>query len=221
MKVNKIKYRNKRTQVKKDQIIDNKKILKDFNDAEKLLKGLNNNVTIFGSARTKDVDKYAKLAEKLAKKLAKNNINIITGGGSGIMGAANKGAFKIKKVESIGLNITLPKEQIPNPYTTKSMTFNYFFSRKYMLVKYSKAIVVFPGGFGTLDELFDVLTLIQTGKLNRLKVYLIGYDYWKYLIKFFEKSLCANNMIQKEDLEIMTVTDDIKLVEKEILKLTE
>ena len=221
MKVNKIKYCNKRTQVKKDQIIDNKKILKDFNDAEKLLKGLNNNVTIFGSARTKDVDKYAKLAEKLAKKLAKNNINIITGGGSGIMGAANKGAFKIKKVESIGLNITLPKEQTPNPYTTKSMTFNYFFSRKYMLVKYSKAIVVFPGGFGTLDELFDVLTLIQTGKLNRLKVYLIGYDYWKYLIKFFEKSLCANNMIQKEDLEIMTVTDDIKLVEKEILKLTE
>lgn len=207
--------------MKKDQIIDNKKILKDFNDAEKLLKGLNNNVTIFGSARTKDVDKYAKLAEKLSKKLAKNNINIITGGGSGIMGAANKGAFKIKKVESIGLNITLPKEQIPNPYTTKSMTFNYFFSRKYMLVKYSKAIVVFPGGFGTLDELFDVLTLIQTGKLNRLKVYLIGYDYWKYLIKFFEKSLCANNMIQKEDLEIMTVTDDIKLVEKEILKLTE
>ena len=90
-----------------------------------------------------------------------------------------------------------------------------------MLVKYSKAIVVFPGGFGTLDELFDVLTLIQTGKLNRLKVYLIGYDYWKYLIRFFEKSLCANNMIQKEDLEIMTVTDDIKLVEKEILKLTE
>lgn len=207
--------------MKKDQIIDNKKILKDFNDAEKLLKGLNNNVTIFGSARTKDVDKYAKLAEKLSKKLAKNNINIITGGGSGIMGAANKGAFKIKKVESIGLNITLPKEQIPNPYTTKSMTFNYFFSRKYMLVKYSKAIVVFPGGFGTLDELFDVLTLIQTGKLNRLKVYLIGYDYWKYLIKFFEKSLCANNMIQKEDLEIMTVTDDIKLVEKEILKLRE
>ena len=207
--------------MKKDQVINNEKILKDFNDAEKLLKGLNNNVTIFGSARTKDVDKYAKLAEKLSKKLAKNNINIITGGGSGIMGAANKGAFKIKKVESIGLNITLPKEQTPNLYTTKSMTFNYFFSRKYMLVKYSKAIVVFPGGFGTLDELFDVLTLIQTGKLNRLKVYLIGYDYWKYLIRFFEKSLCANNMIQKEDLEIMTVTDDIKLVEKEILKLTE
>ena len=126
----------------------------------------------------------------------------------------DKGAFKIKNVESIGLNITLPKEQTPNPYTTRSMTFNYFFSRKYMLVKYSKAIVVFPGGFGTLDELFEVLTLVQTGKLNRLKIYLVGYDYWKYLIKFFEKSLCANNMIQKEDLEIMTLTDDIKLIER-------
>ncbi|APW65319.1 Rossman fold protein, TIGR00730 family [Poseidonibacter parvus] len=205
--------------MKKDQILDNKKILKDFKDAEKILKDLKNNVTIFGSARTKDVDIYAKLAQKLSKKLAKNDINIITGGGSGIMGAANKGAFKIKNIESIGLNITLPKEQTPNPYTTRSMTFNYFFSRKYMLVKYSKAIVVFPGGFGTLDELFEVLTLVQTGKLNRLKIYLVGYDYWKYLIKFFEKSLCANNMIQKEDLEIMTLTDDIKLIEKQILKL--
>lgn len=205
--------------MKKDQIINNKKILKDFNDAEKILKDLKNNVTIFGSARTKDVDKYAMLAQKLSKKLAKNDINIITGGGTGIMGAANKGAFSIKKVESIGLNITLPKEQTPNPYTTRSMTFNYFFSRKYMLVKYSKAIVVFPGGFGTLDELFEVLTLVQTGKLNKLKIYLVGYDYWKHLIKFFEKSLCANNMIQKEDLDIMTLTDDIKLIEKQILKL--
>ena len=203
----------------KNEIIDNNKIIKDFKNAKKLLKNLKNNVTIFGSARTKDVNKYTELAQKLANKLAKKDINIITGGGSGIMGAANKGAFKIKKVESIGLNIVLPKEQIPNPYTTKSMTFNYFFSRKYMLVKYSKAIVVFPGGFGTLDELFEVLTLVQTGKLNGIKIYLIGSEYWKYLIKFFEKSLCENNMIQKEDLEIMTVTDDIKLVQKEILKL--
>ncbi len=205
--------------MKKDEVISNKKILKDFNEAKELLKDLKNNVTIFGSARTKDIDKYAILAKKLSKKLAKNNINIITGGGSGIMGAANKGAFSTKKVESIGLNITLPKEQTPNPYTSKSMTFTYFFSRKYMLVKYSKAIVVFPGGFGTLDELFEVLTLVQTGKLNGIKIYLIGYDYWKHLIKFFEKSLCENNMIQKKDLEIMTLTNDIKLIEKEILKL--
>ena len=203
----------------KNEIINYDKIIKDFKDSQELLKKLKNNVTIFGSARTRDDNKYAKLANKLANKLAKKNINIITGGGSGIMGAANKGAFKIKKVESIGFNILLPKEQTPNPYTTKSLTFNYFFSRKYMLASYSKAIVVFPGGFGTLDELFEVLTLVQTGKLNEIKIFLVGVDYWKHLIKFFEKSLYQNAMINKEDLDIITLSDDIKLVKKEILKL--
>ena len=205
--------------MKKDEVIHNDKILKDFNDAKKILKNLKNNVTIFGSARTKNVNKYSLLAEKLAKRLAKMNINIITGGGAGIMGAANKGAFETKKAESIGLNIMLPKEQIPNIYTTKSMTFNYFFSRKYMLIKYSQAIVVFPGGFGTLDELFEVLTLVHTGKLNKLKLFLVGCDYWEHLMKFFEKSLYKNKMISKSDLKIITLTDDLKLIEKEISKL--
>ena len=132
----------------KNEIISNKNIIKDFKDAKKILKNLKNNVTIFGSARTKEDDKYALLAQKLSKRLAGKNINIITGGGNGIMSAANKGAFESKKAESIGLNIILPKEQNPNPYTTKSINFNYFFSRKYMLLKYSKAIVIFPGGFG-------------------------------------------------------------------------
>lgn len=202
-----------------NEIIYNKKILKDFNDAKKILKNLKNNVTIFGSARVKDDNKYALSAKKLAKKLAKKEINIITGGGGGIMSAANQGAYEAKKAQSIGLNILLPKEQHPNPYTTKSLTFNYFFSRKYMLVKYSKAIVIFPGGFGTLDELFELITLIQTKKLNNIKVFLIGSDYWKDLIKFFKKSLCKNKMIDKKDLDIFTLTDDIKLVEKKILKL--
>ena len=203
----------------KNEIISNKNVIKDFKDAKKILKNLKNNVTIFGSARTREDDKYALLAQKLSKRLAKKNINIITGGGNGIMSAANKGAFETKKAESIGLNILLPKEQNPNPYTTKSINFNYFFSRKYMLVKYSKAIVIFPGGFGTLDELFELITLIQTKKLNNIKVYLIGSDFWKYLITFFEKSLCKNNMIDKKDLNIFTLTDDIKFVEKKILKL--
>ena len=203
----------------KNEIIYNNKIIKDFNNSEKLLKDLKNNITIFGSARTKKDDKYSILAQKLAKRLAKKDINIITGGGGGIMSAANKGAFKVNKSESIGLNILLPKEQHPNPYTTKSMTFNYFFSRKYMLVKYSKAIVVFPGGFGTLDELFEVITLIQTNKLNGLKVFLIGSSYWKYLIKFLRESLCKNNMIDKKDLDILILTDDIRFVEKKIIKL--
>ncbi len=203
----------------KNEIIYNKRIIKDFNDSKKILKNLKNNVTIFGSARVAEDNKYALLAKKLARKLAKKEINIITGGGSGIMGAANKGAFEAKKAESIGLNILLPKEQHPNPYTTKSLTFNYFFSRKYMLVKYSKAIVIFPGGFGTLDELFEVITLMQTKKLNGIKVFLVGSDYWKYLIKFFKKSLYENKMIDKKDLDIFTLTDDIKLVEKQITKL--
>ena len=203
----------------KNEIIYNKNIIKDFNDAKEILKDLKNNVTIFGSARTKDDDKYALLAKKLAKRLAKKEINIITGGGGGIMSAANKGAFEAKKAQSIGLNILLPKEQHPNPYTTQSLTFNYFFSRKYMLVKYSKAIVIFPGGFGTLDELFELITLIQTKKLNNIKIFLIGSDYWKPLIKFFKKSLYENRMIDKEDLDIFTLSDEIKFVEKSILKL--
>lgn len=203
----------------KNEIIYNKNIIKDFNDAKEILKDLKNNVTIFGSARTKDDDKYALLAKKLAKRLAKKEINIITGGGGGIMSAANKGAFEAKKAQSIGLNILLPKEQHPNPYTTQSLTFNYFFSRKYMLVKYSQSIVIFPGGFGTLDELFEIITLLQTKKLNNIKIFLIGSDYWKPLLKFFKKSLCENKMIDKEDLDIFTLSDDIKFVEKSILKL--
>jgi uncharacterized protein (TIGR00730 family) len=205
--------------MKKNEIIYKKKIADDFNNGKELLKDLKNSVTIFGSARTKVDDKYARLATKLAKKLAKKDINIITGGGHGIMGAANKGAFKSKKAESIGLNIILPYEDNNNKYTTKDLTFNYFFSRKYMLVKYSRACVVFPGGFGTLDELFEVLTLIQTGKLNGFRVFLVGCEYWEYLIKFFEKSLYKEEMINKSDLKVITLTDNIKKIEKEILKL--
>ncbi len=195
------------------------KIAQDFNRGEELLKSLKNSITMFGSARTKPDHKYAKLAEKLARRLAKKGINIITGGGDGIMKAANKGAFEAGKADSIGLSIELPFEQSTNEYTTKSLTFNYFFSRKYMLVKYSKACVIFPGGFGTLDEMFEVLTLTQTGKMNGFKIFLLGEDYWKYLLKFIEKSLYKEKMIDKSDLDIITLTDDIKLIEKTILKL--
>ena len=205
--------------MKKEKIICKDKIASDFNDGKELLKNLENNVTIFGSARTLETDKYAKLAEKLAFRLSKDNINVITGGGAGIMEAANKGAFKAKTAESIGVSISLPFETTQNEYITKGLTFNYFFSRKYMLVKYSKACVIFPGGFGTLDEMFEVLTLTQTGKLNGFKIYLVGCDYWKYLIKFIRKSLYKENMIDKKDLEIITLTDNIKLIEKEIKEL--
>jgi len=197
-----------------------KKINDDFTNGKEIFKGLKNNVTIFGSARTQSEDKYAKLAEKLAYNLSKNDINVVTGGGAGIMQAANKGAFEANKAHSIGLSIYLPFEKSKNDYTTKNMTFNYFFSRKYMLVKYSKACIVFPGGFGTLDEMFEVLTLTQTGKMPKgFKIYLVGYEYWEYLLKFIEKSLYANNMISKEDIQIIKATDDIDLIEKEIKEI--
>jgi len=200
----------------KQEMIYKKSIADDFNQGKDLLKDLENSVTIFGSARTDESDTYAKLAHDLSYNLAKNSINVITGGGDGIMQAANKGAFKANKGHSIGLGIDLPFEQSLNPYTTKNLTFNYFFSRKYMMVKYSKACVVFPGGFGTLDEMFEVLTLTQTGKMDGFKVFLVGYDYWKDLVKFIENSLYKESMINKEDLKLITLTDDIKCIEDEI-----
>lgn len=205
--------------MKKEKIICKEKIAIDFQEGKELLENLENNITIFGSARTKEDDKYALLAQKLAFRLSQNGINIITGGGDGIMRSANKGAFEAKTAESIGLSISLPFENSTNEYTTKNLMFNYFFSRKYMLVRYSKACVIFPGGFGTLDELFEVLTLTQTGKMNGFKIYLFGTDYWKYLVKFIKKSLYKQNMIDKKDLDIFTVTDSIKLIEKEIKQL--
>ncbi len=175
--------------MKEAEMIYKKNIADDFNQGKDLLKDLKNSVTIFGSARTRQSNKYALLAQKLSYNLAKNKINVITGGGDGIMQAANRGAYKANTAHSIGLGIDLPFEQSLNPYTTKNLTFNYFFSRKYMMVKYSKACIVFPGGFGTLDEMFEVLTLTQTGKIEGFRVFLVGYDYWKYLVKFIEKSL--------------------------------
>ncbi len=205
--------------MQENKLICKEKIAVDFNGGKELLENLKNNVTMFGSARTLLDDKYAILAKKLAFNLSKNNINIITGGGGGIMKAANKGAFEANSSESVGLSISLPNEKSSNEYTTKDFTFNYFFSRKYMLVKYSKACVIFPGGFGTLDEMFEVLTLTQTGKLNGFKIYLVGTEYWSYLMKFIEKSLYKENMINEKDLSIITLSDDIDFIEKEILTL--
>lgn len=200
-------------------IIYKKRIADDFNEGKKILSGIGPSVTIFGSARVEQSSDYAMRAQKIAYKLAKKGVNIISGGGDGIMKAANRGAYKSDNAESIGLSIQLPHEQTVNPYTTKNLTFNYFFSRKYMLVKYSKACVVFPGGYGTLDELFEVLTLTQTGKMNGFKVYLYGKEYWKPLIKFIKKSLLVEKMIDEKDLDLITVSDDLKFIEKEILKL--
>jgi len=192
------------------------KIIADFVQGFDELGELGPSVTIFGSARTATNDRYYAKAETLAEMLGKSGFNVMTGGGPGIMEAANKGAFKVKDIESIGLNIDLPFEQTPNPYTTKEQTFDYFFSRKVMLVKYSMAYVIFPGGFGTLDELFEALTLIQTRKVSGVKVFVVGVDFFQPLMDFMKNSLAAEGMIDEVDLDIITLTDDLELVCREI-----
>ncbi len=194
------------------------KIVADFVKGFDELGDLGPTVTVFGSARTQEDDLYYKESQKLGDMLAQKGYNVMTGGGPGIMEAANKGAFKHTNVESIGLNIDLKHEQEINQYTTKGLNFDYFFSRKVMLVKYSVAYVIFPGGFGTLDELFEALTLVQTRKVTGVKIFVIGTDFYQPLLNFLEDKLLANNMIDKGDLEMIITTDDIGSVVKDIDK---
>ncbi len=194
------------------------RIIADFVKGFDELGELGPTVTIFGSARTKKDEYYYKESQKLASILAARGFNIMTGGGPGIMEAANKGAKEFKNVESIGLNIDLPFEQIPNPYTTKNLSFDYFFSRKVMLVKYSMAYVIFPGGFGTLDELFEALTLAQTRKITGVKIFVVGVEFYKPLLNFLKNKLVANNMIDIEDLHMIKLSDDLECIVKEIEK---
>lgn len=191
------------------------RILADFVKGFDDLGDLGPTVTIFGSARTNEEHKYYKEAVKLASLLASKGYNIMTGGGSGIMEAANRGAYN-SDVESIGLNIDLPSEQIANPYTTKELSFDYFFSRKVMLVKYSMAYVIFPGGFGTLDELFEALTLSQTKKITGVKIFVVGSEFYTPLISFMKDRLVRDGMIDQADLEMISVRDDLDVIVEEI-----
>ncbi len=192
------------------------KIIADFVQGFDELGGLGPAVTIFGSARTDSTHPYYEQAVALGDMLGKRGFNVMTGGGPGIMEAANKGAFKHPGVESIGLNIDLPMEQVPNRYTTKEEDFDYFFTRKVMLIKYSTAYVIFPGGFGTLDELFEALTLAQTRKIACVRIFVVGKHFYKPLIKFMKTRLVGEGMIDPEDLDLVTVTDDLELIVKEI-----
>ncbi|MFA6197104.1 MAG: TIGR00730 family Rossman fold protein [Sulfurimonas sp.] len=192
------------------------RIIADFVKGFDDLGDLGPSVTVFGSARTKENEFYYNEAQKLSLMLANKGFNIITGGGPGIMEAANRGAKECPDVESVGLNVDLPFEQIANKYTTKELSFDYFFSRKVMLVKYSIAYVIFPGGFGTLDEFFEALTLVQTRKVTGVKIFLIGVDFYKPLLDFLENKLVYNGMIDKEDLHIIRLTDDLECVANEV-----
>jgi len=191
------------------------KIIADFVKGFDELGELGPTVTIFGSARTNEENKYYKEAKELASKLSSNGFNIMTGGGPGIMEAANRGADR-ESVESIGLNIDLPFEQELNPYTTKELTFDYFFSRKVMLVKYSMAYVIFPGGFGTLDELFESLTLVQTRKVTGVKIFVVGSEFYQPLLDFIEEKLVGEGMIDKSDLELINLCDDLDSIVDDI-----
>ncbi len=176
-------------------------------------------VTVFGSARFKEDHRYYDLARKLGQKIAIEGLTVITGGGPGIMEAANRGAKEAGGL-SVGANIMLPMEQSPNPYLDKVVYFYYFFVRKVILVKYSYAFIIFPGGFGTLDELSEALTLIQTGKLYNFPVILIGKDYWKGLTDWIDNTLIPNKTINEEDLKYFHVTDDLDLAVQLILEQT-
>jgi uncharacterized protein (TIGR00730 family) len=182
------------------------RIMGEFVEGFDELATVTRGVSIFGSARTPAEDPYYAAAQETAALLSKAGFAVITGGGPGIMEAANRGAREAGGV-SIGCNIELPFEQAPNPYQTRSLTFKYFFVRKTMFVKYSTAFIIFPGGFGTLDELFEALTLIQTRKIKNFPVVLVGTEYWGGMMTWIKDKLLAERMIAAPDLGLLKLTD--------------
>lgn len=183
------------------------RIMAEFVEGFETLSKIGPCVTIFGSARTPENHEHYKVAVEMARLCVKNGFGVITGGGPGIMEAANRGAV-MENGRSIGLNIQLPYEQLPNPFVKLLLNFRHFFCRKVMFLKYTSAVVIMPGGFGTLDEMFETLTLIQTQKVATLPLVLMGTDYWKGLLDWLEDSMLKHNYIIKEDLSLMKITDD-------------
>lgn len=183
------------------------KILAELVDGFETLSDLYPAVSIFGSARVKPGDENYEKTVLIARKLAQNGYHIITGGGPGIMEAGNRGAAE-GGAKSVGLNIVLPLEQKPNPYSNLKIDFQYFFVRKVMFVKYAQAYVGMPGGFGTMDEVFEALTLIQTKRIKPFPVILVGSDYWGGLLDWVRSNLIKNGYISPEDLDLLTVLDD-------------
>ena len=166
-------------------------------------------VSVFGSARTKENDPLYADARQAGRLLAEANYGVITGGGPGIMEAASRGAFEAGG-KSVGLNIELPMEQQPNLYQTDSLTFRYFFVRKVCFLKYSAALIVYPGGFGTLDEMTEVLTMVQTEKINMVPIIFVGKEFWHGLVQWMKKTLVGENMIDPQDMELFKVVDSGK-----------
>ncbi|WP_164108277.1 MULTISPECIES: TIGR00730 family Rossman fold protein [Sphingobacterium] len=195
------------------------KIMSEFVDGFEKLAKIGPCVSIFGSARTPENHQYYEMAVEIAKLLAEKGYGVISGGGPGIMEAANKGAY-LAGGKSVGLNIELPFEQFHNKYIDrdKIMEFNYFFVRKVMFMKYSQGYIVMPGGFGTMDELFEAITLIQTGKIARFPIILVGSDYWGGLLEWVEKTMLTNSYISSEDLKLYRLVDSAEEAVEHILR---
>jgi len=187
------------------------RIMSEFVEGFEVLSQIGKAVSIFGSSRTKADSKYYKLAEEIAYLLAKEGYAIITGSGPGIMEASNKGA-KRAGGHSVGLNIQIPMEQKPNKYVETLLNFHYFFVRKVMFVKYAKAFVIMPGGYGTLDEFTEAINLIQTKRIDKFPVVLFGSEYWKGMLDWLQDTVLKNGCITKEEMAIFTVVDRPKEV---------
>lgn len=185
------------------------KVMGEFVDGYDSLLKIGPCISIFGSARLRPGNSYYEMAVRAAHSIAENGFGVITGGGPGIMEAGNKGAYEYGG-KSVGLGIELPKEQGVNRYVTPEyvINFKYFFVRKVMFVKYAQGFIVFPGGFGTLDELFETLTLIQTEKIDKIPIVMVGIEYWKGLTEWIEEKLVADGYISREDTALFYLTDD-------------
>ncbi|MFZ2972130.1 MAG: TIGR00730 family Rossman fold protein [Ferribacterium limneticum] len=192
-------------------------IMSEFVEATERLAAIKPAVTMFGSARVRPESPYYELTERTARLLSDSGFSVISGGGPGIMEAANKGAF-FGKSPSVGLNIQLPHEQSNNPYQDISQTFRHFFARKYMFVRFASAYVVMPGGFGTLDELMEALTLIQTGKARKIPLILVCSDFWGGMIDWFKDRLVAEGMVDEEDINLIQLIDEPEKVVEAIFK---
>ena len=193
------------------------RIIAEFVDGFESLGKYHPAVSIFGSTRIKPGDEVYKKAEQIGKLLAENGFAVITGGGPGVMEAANKGAFSAGG-KSIGLNIELPLEQRPNPYTNITLNFRYFFVRKVMFVKYAVAYIILPGGFGTMDELLESITLIQTQKIRPFPVILVGSNYWRGFLDWIKEVVLKEGKITSADLDILQLVDEPAEIVKAIKK---
>ena len=192
-------------------------IMSEFVEAAQRLAAIRPAVSIFGSARTAPDSPYYQLTETIARQLSDAGFSVISGGGPGIMEAANKGAY-FGKSPSVGLNIQLPHEQTANEFQDISQTFRHFFARKYMFVRFASAYVVMPGGFGTLDELLEALTLIQTGKSSRIPIILVHEPFWRGLIDWFRTTLVDEKVISPDDLDLIQIIDKPEDVVEAIFK---